>query len=55
MLIDKLCDYYEEFKEKNIKYYKNNNFERLDKNAFKGKISEAFNIMIFIKNINYKT
>lgn len=53
LLIDKLCDYYNVFVQefgmdkKDVKVF--------PKDAFKGRISEAFNIMIFIRMIDSKT
>jgi len=47
LLIEKLMDYYNEFKEEYKDFIKKD-FKLLPNNAFKGKIAEAFNIMIFI-------
>ena len=55
ILIEKLCLYYNEFKRKYHSYWKNGHFKFLPKDAFHGKISEAFNIMFFIRCIDAKT
>ena len=55
LLIKKLRLYYNEFEGQFAKYKTKNGFELLPKNAFKGKISEAFNIMIFIRMIDDHT
>ncbi len=54
LLIEKLMDYYNEFKEEYKDFIKKD-FKLLPNNAFKGKIAEAFNIMIFIWMIDSKT
>lgn len=54
-MVDKLETYYNIFKQEFAKYKTQDTFDFLPRDAFKGSISEAFNIIIFIQMINHKT